>query len=392
MPDRSDTPPLPATVTRDPGRESPIAFNLTGPGYKARQAEIDDAIREVLDASWFILGTQGEAFEREFAAYVGVPHAVGCNSGYDALVLALRAVGVGPGDEVLTVSHTAVATAVAISATGAVPVFCDIDPRTYVMDVADAARRVTARTRAIVPVHLYGQAAPMDAIMDLARAHGLKVVEDCAQSHGARWDGRMTGTFGDAGAFSFYPTKNLGAFGDGGAVVTADPEVARTVSMVRNYGWAPGRRYVSDVRGLNSRLDEIQAAILRVRLRYLDAANGARGHVADTYAQALAGIPGLDLPYRHSRSTHVFHLYVVRHPDRDRIAAALAARKIGTQVHYPVPIHRQPAYLDHGLAEGSLPVTEAASREIMSLPMYPELPPDDAIAVAEAIRHAVGAS
>ena len=364
----------------------PIAFNLTGPGYQAHRDEIDAAIREVLDASWFILGAQGEAFEREFAAYVGAPHAIGCNSGYDALVLALRALGVGAGDEVLTVSHTAVATAVAISATGATPVFCDIDPGTYLIDPADAARRITSRTRAIVPVHLYGQAAPMDAIMALAAAHGLKVVEDCAQSHGATWDGRMTGTIGDAAAFSFYPTKNLGAFGDGGAVVTANPEVARTASMVRNYGWEPGRRYVSEVRGINSRLDEIQAAILRVRLRHLDAANAARARLAAIYDAALHDIPGLVIPRRDPRSSHVFHLYVVRHPERDRIVAALASEKIGTHIHYPMPVHRQPAYLDHGYAEGSLPETERASREIMSLPMYPELPEADAEAVADAIR------
>ena len=364
----------------------PIAFNLTGPGYQAHRDEIEAAIREVLDASWFILGAQGEAFEREFAAYIGAPHAVGCNSGYDALVLALRALGVGAGDEVLTVSHTAVATAVAISATGATPVFCDIDPGTYLIDPVDAARRVTSRTRAIVPVHLYGQSAPMDAILDLAAAHGLKVVEDCAQSHGARWDGRMTGTMGDAAAFSFYPTKNLGAFGDGGAVVSADPEVARTASMVRNYGWEPGRRYVSEVRGINSRLDEIQAAILRVRLRHLDAANAARARLAAIYDAALADVPGLVIPHRDPRSSHVFHLYVVRHPERDRIVAALASEKIGTHIHYPMPVHRQPAYLDHGYAEGSLPETERASREIMSLPMYPELPEADAEAVADAIR------
>ncbi len=368
----------------------PIAFNLTGPGYQARRGEIDAAIREVLDASWFILGAQGEAFEREFADYVGVAHAIGCNSGYDALVLALRALGIGPGDEVLTVSHTAVATAVAISATGATPVFCDIDPRTFLIDPEDAARRITDRTRAIVPVHLYGQSAPMDAVMDLARVHGLKVVEDCAQAHGARWDGRMTGTIGDAAAFSFYPTKNLGAFGDGGAVVTADPEVARSVSMLRNYGWQPGRRYVSEVRGLNSRLDELQAAILRVRLRHLDAGNGARARLAATYDAALAGVPGLALPSRDPRSTHVFHLYVVRHAGRDHIASALAAAKIGTQVHYPVPVHRQPAYLDHGYEEGSLPVTERASREILSLPMYPDLAEGDVLAVADAVRLAVG--
>jgi dTDP-4-amino-4,6-dideoxygalactose transaminase len=353
--------------------------------------EIDAALREVLDASWFILGAQGEAFEREFAAYLDVPYAIGCNSGYDALVLALRALGIGAGDEVLTVSHTAVATAVAISATGATPVFCDIDPRTYVINPTDAAKRITPRTRAIVPVHLYGQSAPMDAIMRLATAHGLKVVEDCAQSHGATWDGRKTGTIGHAGAFSFYPTKNLGAFGDGGAVVTSDPAIARTVAMVRNYGWEPGRRYVSEVRGINSRLDEMQAAVLRVRLRHLDASNTARQRRAALYDAALTDLPGVVIPHRDQRSSHVFHLYVVRHERRDAIAAALAAEKIGTHVHYPMPIHRQPAYLDHGYDEGSLPETERASREIMSLPLYPELPESDVVAVAEAISRIVAA-
>lgn len=202
----------------------------------------------------------------------------------------------------------------------------------------------------------------------------------------------MTGTMGDAAAFSFYPTKNLGAFGDGGAVVTADPAVARTAAMVRNYGWEPGRRYISEVRGVNSRLDEIQAVILRVRLRHLDAANRARGRIAAIYDAALGDIPGLEIPHRDPRSSHVFHLYVVRHAERDRIAATLAAEKIGTHIHYPMPVHRQPAYLDHGYPEGSLPVTERASRQILSLPMYPELSETDAMAVADAIRRAVGAS
>ena len=368
-----------------------IAFNLTGPGYQAHRDEIDAAIREVLDASWFILGAQGDAFEREFGAYLGAPYAIGCNSGYDALVLALRALGIGAGDEVLTVAHTAVATAVAISATGATPVFCDIDPRTFLIDPEDAAARITPRTRAIVPVHLYGQSAPMDAIMHLATAHGLKVVEDCAQSHGATWDGKMTGTIGHASAFSFYPTKNLGAFGDGGAVVTSDPAVARAAAMVRNYGWEPGRRYISEVRGINSRLDEMQAAILRVRLRHLNDANAARQRRAALYDAALTDVAGLVIPQRHERSSHVFHLYVVRHERRDAIAAALAAEKIGTQIHYPLPVHRQPAYLDHGYQEGSLPETERASREIMSLPLYPELPEADVVTVATAIRRAVEA-
>ena len=368
------------------GGVNPIAFNLTKPGYIAHKNEIDDAIREVLETSWFVLGKNGEAFEHEFATYLGMAHVLGCNSGYDALVLALRALGIGAGHEVLTVSHTAVATAVAISATGATPVFCDIDPVTFNMDPNKLEAQLTPRTRAIVPVHLYGQAADMGAIMEFARTHHLKVVEDCAQAHGARWQGQMVGTFGDASAFSFYPTKNLGAYGDGGAVATNDDALANRVSMLRNYGWQPGRRYISEIRGVNSRLDEMQAAILRVKLRHLDAGNDARRHLASTYAKHLSGLPALVVPTEAPGNHHVFHLYVVRVDARDEVATSLRESGIGTHVHYPQPIHRQPAYLDHGYADGSLPETENACREVLSLPMYPELAEADVARVGRILR------
>lgn len=364
------------------GAAHPIAFNLTKPGYLAHKNEIDDAIREVLDTSWFVLGKNGEAFEQEFATYLGMSHVLGCNSGYDALVLALRALGIGAGHEVLTVSHTAVATAVAISATGATPVFCDIDPVTFSLNPEELEARLTPRTRAIVPVHLYGQAADMGAIMAFASTHHLKVVEDCAQAHGARWRGQLVGTFGDIAAFSFYPTKNLGAYGDGGAVATNNGALANQISMLRNYGWQPQRRYISEIRGVNSRLDEMQAAILRVKLRHLDAGNSARQRLASTYAKHLAGLPGLVVPTVAPGNHHVFHLFVVRVDARDDVASSLREVGIGTHVHYPQPIHRQPAYLDHGYADGSLPETERACLEVLSLPMYPELAEADVVRVS----------
>ncbi len=366
-----------------------IAFNLTKPGYLAHKGEIDDAIREVLETSWFVLGKNGDAFEHEFAGYLGMSHVLGCNSGYDALVLALRALGIGAGHEVLTVAHTAVATAVAISATGATPVFCDIDPVSFNIDPDTLEAHLTPRTRAIVPVHLYGQAADMGAIMAFARAHNLKVVEDCAQAHGARWQGQLVGTFGDIAAFSFYPTKNLGAYGDGGAVATNDHALANHVSMLRNYGWQPGKRYISEIRGVNSRLDELQAAILRVKLRHLDGGNDARRRLASTYESHLSGLPGLILPSQSLGNHHVFHLYVVRLGARDDIASSLLEAGIGTHVHYPQPIHRQPAYLDHGYGVGSLPETERACHDVLSLPMYPELPDADVARVARILRRLI---
>ena len=355
--------------------------------YHRLQAEIDAAVARVLAGGWYILGPEVSAFETEFAAYLGVEHAVGVASGTDAVLLALRALGVGPGDEVITVAHTAVATVAAIELAGATPRFVDISPDTYTLDPAQLAAAITPRTRAVIPVHLYGAPADMDAILAVARAHGLLVVEDCAQAHGARYRGQMVGTLGDAAAFSFYPTKNLAALGDGGAVATNRPEVADRLRLLRQYGWR--ERYVSDVAGHNSRLDELQAAILRVRLRHLDAENEARRRLAARYDAALAGLP-ITLPIARPEDCPVYHLYVIRTAARDALAEHLRVQGIGTGVHYPVAVHRQPAYAHLGYGPGSLPATEAAAAEVLSLPMYPDLTEAAVDGVAGAIREYFG--
>jgi dTDP-4-amino-4,6-dideoxygalactose transaminase len=345
------------------------AVDLAGQ-YRALRTEIDAAVNRVLAGGWYILGEETRAFEAEFAAYVGAEHGVGVASGTDALILALRAVGVGAGDEVITVSHTAVATVAAVEQAGARPVLVDIDPATFTIDPAQVEAAISSRTRAIVPVHLYGHPADMDPILAVARQHDLAVVEDCAQAHGARYRGRPVGSLGDVAAFSFYPTKNLGAAGDGGMVVTNRADVAEQLRLLRQYGWA--RRYVSQVKGSNSRLDELQAAILRVKLRHLDEWNERRRELAARYA-ALLRETDLVLPRAVGDVTHVYHLYVVRAQERDALLAHLHERGIGAQVHYPVPVHLQPAYADLGLGPGSLPETERVAAEVLSLPLYPEI-------------------
>jgi dTDP-4-amino-4,6-dideoxygalactose transaminase len=279
-----------------------------------------------------------------------------------------------------------VATTAAIEATGATPVFVDVDRATYCLDPRKLPAALTPRTRAVVPVHLYGHPAPMAEILNFATRHGLPVVEDAAQAHGARFEGRPCGTMGRLAAFSFYPTKNVGAYGDGGAVVTADPALADRLRLLREYGWTPAARYVSQTRGTNSRLDELQAAILRVKLRHLEAGNARRRHLAALYAESLAGLPEVTLPTEAPRAHHVYHLYVVRVRERDALRRALQAQGIGTQIHYPEPVHRQPAYFDLGYRPGALPETERAAGEILSLPLYPELPDDDVRRVAGAVR------
>jgi dTDP-4-amino-4,6-dideoxygalactose transaminase len=352
---------------RDTGA-APILFNDLRPEYEAIRPEIEAAVARVLQRGWFVLGPEVEAFEREFAAYCGAQHCVGVGSGTEALHLALLACGVGSGDEVVTVAHTAVPTINAISLTGARPVLVDIDPETYTMDPEAAEQAITPRTRALMPVHLYGHTAKMAPLADLARRRGLRLIEDAAQAHGAEYQGGRAGTLGDVAAFSFYPTKNLGAYGDGGAVVTNDAEIASRVRLLRNYGQTD--RYHHAIEGMNSRLDELQAAILRVKLRHLDSWNAARRERAQRYAAMLR----LAEPPREAAwARHVYHLYVVRVPERARVQRALEELGIGTLVHYPVPAHLQPAYTSLGLALGSLPVTERVAGEILSLPMYPEL-------------------
>jgi len=358
--------------------------------YLVHKHEIDEAIQQTLDSGWYILGEQASAFEREFAGYLGAKHCVGVANGTDALHLALRAIGVGVGDAVITVAHTAIATAAAVEMAGALPLLVDIDPATFTINpeaVEDAIKiyRDQLRIKAILPVHLYGHPADMRAICDIARRYGLKVVEDCAQAHGATihsMGGLKVGVFGGAAAFSFYPTKNLGALGDGGAVVTNDAEVAQRVRLLREYGWR--ERYVSDVAGFNSRLDELQAAILRVKLKYLDEENARRREIARIYDDRLAPT---SLRAPKSLGEGVYHQYVARSDERDGLREHLRGQGVGTLVHYPVPVHLQPAYQNRVLVHrGALPMTERAAQQVLSLPMHPQLSAVQAERVCAAIN------
>lgn len=350
-----------------------------GANYFAHQTEIDAAVQRVLHGGWYILGAETAAFEQEFAAYIGAAHAVGVGSGTDALCLALRAAGVGSGQLVATVSHTAVATVAAIEMCGATPLLIDIDPATYTMDAGQLQECLQQNSvRAVVPVHLYGRPADLGVIAALTAQHGALLVEDCSQAHGAALDGRKLGSWGHAAAFSFYPTKNLGAMGDGGMVATSDAGLAERVRSLREYGWR--ERYVSETAGVNSRLDEMQAAVLRVKLRHLDVENDCRRALACHY-QGLLANSGFGLPPS-SAGWHVYHQYVVRSKQRDALRAGLATAGIKTLVHYPVPVHLQPAYAGRVRVQRTLPHTEAAAREIMSLPMFPELTFADVESVA----------
>ena len=355
--------------------------------FRSIETEVRRAIDEVLTSGWFILGKQVQGFEEEFAAYVGAAHAVGVGSGTEALHLALRAVGAGAGDEVITVANTCVPTVSAVAFSGATPVLVDCHPVTLTMDPERLEQAITARTKAIVPVHLYGHPCDMDPILEIAKRHGVPVIEDCAQAHGTEYRGAQCGTFGAAAAFSFYPSKNLGAYGDAGAVVTNDPALAQTVRMLRNYG--EERRYHHTIQGFNSRLDEMQAAILRVKLKHLDAWNAARRERAAAYSAQLEGA-ALVLPSEAAWAKAIYHLYVVRCERRDALQEHLKSREIGTLIHYPIPIHLQKAYAYLGKSTGDFPVAEAACQQVLSLPMYPELPEASIMAVAGAIREFVG--
>ncbi len=356
-----------------------IPFNNLHPLHTQLADELNAATQRVLNSGWFILGPEVEAFEQAFAAYHGLKYAVGVANGTDAIELAIRAAGIGAGDEVITVAHTAVATVCAIERAGAIPILVDIDPITYTMNPAAAEAAITSRTKAILPVHLYGQPADLDALTALAERYGLLLIEDCAQAHGARHKGRPIGTFGKLAAFSFYPTKNLGAYGDGGAVLTDDVQLAERLRRLRNYGQTT--RYVHAERGINSRLDEMQAAILGVKLAYLDEHNAVRRELACTYEGHLRGVT---VPVVRDGAYHVFHLYVVRHPQRDDLMAALKERGVSTLIHYPLPVHLQAAYADLGYRQGSLPATERAAAEILSLPMYIGLTQADIAHIAQA--------
>ena len=334
------------------------------------KAEIVAAIDRVLESGQFVLGAEVEAFEDEFARYCGVQNAVAVNSGTSALHLALLAAGVGPGDEVITVPHTFVATVAAVCYTRARPVFVDIEPRSYTIDVGHIESTVTERTKAILPVHLYGQPADMDPIMDIARRRGLVVIEDAAQAHGAEYKGRRVGSIGDIGCFSFYPGKNLGAYGEGGAVTTNNTEYARTIRMLRD--WGQDRKYNHALKGFNYRMDGIQGAILRVKLNDLDKWTLARRALATRYDHLLSG-SGAQTPAVMPYSHHVYHIYAVRVARRDTVQERLRAEGIQTGIHYPVPVHLQPAHADLGYGHGDFPHAEKAAREVLSLPMYAEL-------------------
>ncbi len=356
--------------------------------YLAHKAEIDEAVAAVLDSGWYVLGQQVKDFENEFAQYIGVQHGVGVGNGTDALQIALKACGVGAGDEVITVSHTAVATVAAHEPGGAPPVLVDIEPEFFTLDVRQLEAAITPKTKAIIPVHIYGHAADMSAILDIARRHDIKVIEDCAQATGAMYENKRVGAWGDMACFSFYPTKNLGAIGDGGMIVTNDKNLADKARSLREYGWNEQRN--SCVPGVNSRLDEIQAAILRVKLRYLDQDNAARARLAAQYEHALRDT-GLTLPAKRDNASHVYHLYVVRLDQRDELKDFLKTQDILSGIHYPVPVHLQSAYKGRIKIQGNLTETEKAAKEILSLPMYPELKDEELKKVVEGIHKFKGA-
>jgi dTDP-4-amino-4,6-dideoxygalactose transaminase len=354
--------------------------------YQSIKPEIDAAIARVLESGQFVLGPEVAAFEQEFAAYCGAAECIALNSGTSALHLALLAAGVGPGDEVITVPFTFVASVAAVTYTGARPVLVDIDPRSFTMDPATIEAAITPRTKAILPVHLYGQSADMAPIMEIAKRHGLVVIEDAAQAHGAKYKGRPLGSIGDIGCFSFYPGKNLGAYGEGGAVTTSNPEYAHTIRMLRD--WGQDRKYHHVLRGFNYRMEGFQGAILRVKLRHLDRWTEARREVVRQYDELLSD-SGVETPTEMPWGRHVYHVYTLRTDDRDGLQAFLQAEGIQTSIHYPVPAHLQPAYADLGYGRGAFLRSERAAEQVLSLPLYPELSSQAVAEVAGAVKRAV---
>lgn len=359
-----------------------IPFLELKPQVAELRSELDEAMARVVDSGWFILGPEVEAFEEEFARYCGAQHCVSLGSGLDALVFSLRAMGIGKGDEVIVPAHTFVATWLAVSQCGATPIGVDIDPTTANLDLAKAATAITSKTKAMIPVHLYGQPADIPGFLGLGKKHGIPVLFDAAQAHGARHEGRRVGSEGAANAWSFYPGKNLGAFGDGGAVTTNDAELAAELRMLRNYG--SKQKYVHDVQGGNSRLDPLQAAVLRVKLAHLDAWNGRRRQLAAAYNEAFRSVEGIEILTQDPRFESSWHLYVIRCADRSATMKRLEAHGIGHLIHYPIPCHHQGAYADsnHLHFEHS----ERAAEEVLSLPMSPH----HGLDVAEAVAHALG--
>lgn len=363
----------------------PIPFLDLRSMHTELRADLDAAFNRVIEGNSFILGPEVEAFEQEFAAFCEVEHAIGVANGLDALYLTLKAWDIGPGCEVIVPSNTYIATWLAVSYAGATPVPVEPHAGTCNLDPALVERAITPRTRAIMPVHLYGQPADMDPVMDLARRHGLKVIEDAAQAHGARYHGRRCGGLGDAAGFSFYPGKNLGALGDGGAITTNDADLAARLRILRNYG--SERKYHNLMKGFNSRLDELQAAILRAKLPHMEGWNASRHRIAQRYLDGMAGL-GIVLPEVPAWAEPVWHLFVVQVPDRARFQAALEGFGVGSLIHYPIPPHLQPAYAEMGLQRGSLPVSEQIHERVVSLPMWPQMSDEQVDAVIAAVRAA----
>ena len=354
--------------------------------YKSYEKDINKAVLNVLKKGSYILGDEVVKFEKEFSKYIGSNYSIGVGSGTAAIFIALKALNVGPSDEVITVSHTAAATIAAIEMTGAKPILIDIEPEYFTIEPEQILSAITKNTKVIIPVHIYGQASNIEKIMTIAKGHNIYVIEDCAQSHGATFNGNKLGTFGDLSCFSFYPTKNLGAIGDGGMIVSDNIELMHKVKLLREYGW--GKHFVSEIPGWNSRLDEIQAAILRIKLRYLDKDNKARQNIAHIYDNGLKNTE-VTLPITRKNASHVYHLYVIRYKKRDKLQLWLKENKVLAGIHYPVPIHLQPAYEDRLENRCSLNITEKYCGEILSLPIYPELSKNDVNTIIELIQKGI---
>jgi dTDP-4-amino-4,6-dideoxygalactose transaminase len=361
-----------------------VPFLDVGAGYRELKQEYDEAYHRVMNSGWFVLGEEVEAFEAQFQALCGAHHCVGTGSGLDALFLILRGYGIGPGDEVVVPAHTFIATWLAVSHTGATPVPVEPDEQSFQMDAQRIADALTGRTRAIVTAHLYGGIARMDAMRELASRKGLRLIEDAAQAHGAAWKGAPAGSLGDAAAFSFYPAKNLGAFGDGGAVVSNDTELAARIRALRNYGSSD--KYMHELQGYNSRLDTLQAAFLQVRLKHLAAWNARRKAVAAAYLKGLENAWGCQLPCVSNEVDPAWHLFVIRHSERDRLRRSLESRGIETSIHYPVPPHLSPAYQNLGFKRGDFPITERLAGTVLSLPIGPHLSGEQVERVIQAVH------
>lgn len=357
-----------------------IPFNDLSRQYKSIQKQLNRALNNVLKSGWFILGENVEIFEEDFADYVGKKYGIGVATGTDALFLSLLACGIKRGDEVITVSNTAIPTIVAISATGAIPVLVDINPF-FTIDINKIEKKITDRTKAIIPVHLYGQSCQMDSILNIAKKNNLYVIEDCAQAHGSVYKRKQV-PFGDIGCFSFYPTKNLGAYGDGGMIVTNNAGLAQKLKLLRNYGET--KKFTHIIKGYNSRLDEIQAAILRIKLKYLENWNRKRRNIAQLYNQLLRGI--VLTPQEDIDARHVYHLYVIKTEKRNELQEYLFSKNIGTNIHYPIPVHLQKGYADLGYKKGEFPMSEKTAKEILSLPIFPELRENEILYICNSIR------